>query len=67
MQFVQLKVISLTVILFVDGHSTYMSHYVVNFCSENHIILYSLVPNVTHYIHPCGVGLFSPLKQEWKT
>lgn len=60
------KKINRPVILFVDGHSTRMSLPAANFCSEKSIILYCLLPNSTHVLQACDIGLFSPMKSKWK-
>lgn len=60
------KKINRPVILFVDGHSTHMSLPAANFCSEKSIILYCLLPNSTHVLQACDIGLFSPMKSKWK-
>ena len=64
--FVKEKQISFPVILFVDGHSTHMTHKAAQYCADNGVILYCLVPNATHILQPCDVGLFSPMKASWK-
>lgn len=64
--YVKEKSIPLPVLLFVDGHATHMSRAAAQFCSENGIILYCLLPNVTHILQPCDVGFFAPMKAAWK-
>ena len=66
-KFIVDKHIPKPVILFVDGHSTHMTHESAQFCADNNIILYCLPPNATHIMHPCDVGLFSPLKAAWES
>jgi hypothetical protein len=43
-----------------------MSLPAANFCSEKSIILYCLLPNSTHVLQACDIGLFSPMKSKWK-
>ena len=64
--FVDSKKIGKPALLFVDGHSTHMSRSAAQFCADNGIILYCLLPNATHILQPCDVGLFSPMKASWK-
>jgi hypothetical protein len=55
------------IILFVDGHSTNMSLPGTQlFCHDNENILYCLLPNATHVLQACDIGLFSPLKSAWQ-
>ena len=50
----------------VDGHKSYLTMHISDFCSENGIILYALLPNCTHIIQPADVSVFKPLKSHWK-
>lgn len=65
--FCRSKSFSFPVILFVDGHSTHLSHDCASFCSENNILLYCFPPNATHVLQPADHALFSPLKTSWFT
>ena len=49
------------IILFVDGHSTHMSLTAAEFCRDNQVVHYCLVPNATHLMQPLDVGFFSPM------
>lgn len=64
--FAKQKEIKFPIILFVDGHSTHMSLPAARFCHEHDIILYCLLPNATHVLQACDIGLFSPLKSAWQ-
>jgi hypothetical protein len=64
--FVTSKSITKPVLLFVDGHSTHMSLDAAQYCFDNQIILYCLLPNAMHILQPCDVGLFGPLKSSCK-
>ena len=58
--------ITLSVILFVDGHRTHMTMQVSTLCENAGIILYLLPPNTTHILQPADVGAFKPLKHYWQ-
>ncbi|XP_033753176.1 uncharacterized protein LOC117336676 [Pecten maximus] len=64
-KFVKEKGIEFPVILFVDGHSTHMTLTASEFCAANDVILYCLLPNATHILQACDIGLFSPMKSAW--
>ena len=53
------------VILYVDGHSSYLTLPVVKFFQENEIELLALYPNATHILQPLDVSLFHPLKEQY--
>lgn len=65
--FAKEKNIPMPIILFVDGHSTHMSLSAAEFCAQNGIILYCLLPNATHLLQACDVGLFSPMKSAYQS
>lgn len=54
------------IILYCDGHTSHLKYWVAKFCQENQIIVIVLYPNSTHMIQPLDVGIFKPLKSEWK-
>lgn len=54
------------VILFIDGHKSHLNPEISQFCSDNGIILYGLLPNCTHLLQPTDVSVFKPLKSQWK-
>lgn len=58
--------IKFPVILFLDGHKSHISMELHEFCVEKKILLVCLPPNATHIIQPCDVGIFRPLKIEWR-
>lgn len=58
--------IKLPVVLYVDGHKSHLTLSLSEFCRENGIILISLLPNSTHILQPLDVGVFHPLKSQWK-
>ncbi len=64
--FVESKSVVFPVILFVDGHSTHISLEAATFCRENKVVLYCLLPNATHILQACDIGLFSPMKTAWQ-
>lgn len=43
-----------------------MSLPAAQYCKDNGIILYCLLPNVTHILLACDIGLLSPMKTKWK-
>lgn len=59
--------IQLPIALFIDGHSSHLTLHTSEFCQKNGIILIALLPNATHILQPMDVGVFKPLKGEWKT
>ncbi|KAK9675186.1 DDE superfamily endonuclease [Popillia japonica] len=54
------------VILFIDGHKSHYNLELYEFCVDKQIILYCVYPNATHILQPCDLGIFRPLKTEWK-
>lgn len=63
---VKSKNIELPILLLVDGHKSHISMELYDFCIENKIILYCLLPNSTHILQPCDVSIFRALKAGWK-
>lgn len=57
--------ITCPVLLIVDGHSTHISLDASKFCRDNGIVLYCLLPNATHILQACDVGLFSLMNAAW--
>lgn len=49
-------------VLFVDGLSSHKA----DLCQTLNIVLISLYPNTTHITQPADVGIFKPLKEEWR-
>ena len=54
------------ILCLVDGHKSHLTMHLSEFCSNNQIILYSLLPNSTHIIQPADVSVFKPLKTNWR-
>lgn len=63
--FVTEKCITLPVLLFIDGYSTHISLEASKLCADNNIVLYCLLPNATHVLQACDIGLFGPMKAAW--
>lgn len=59
------KKIPLPVIVFIDGHSSYQSLTLSEFCHKNKIILVYLHPKAIHMLQPMEVGIFGLLKRKW--
>ena len=49
-------------LLVVDGHNSHFSLDFLQFCSNNQIELFCLLPHTTHILQPLDVGLFAPLQ-----
>lgn len=60
------KNISFPVLVLFDGHKSHINLELHDFCNEKKILLFCLLPNATHILQPCDVGIFRPLKTEWK-
>ena len=58
--------IQFPILFFVDGHSTHVSLPAAEFCRKNRVILYCLLPNATHVLQACDIGLFGPMKKAWQ-
>ncbi|CAG5047526.1 unnamed protein product [Parnassius apollo] len=58
--------IRLPVLLFLDGHKSHINRDMFDFCREKGIMIFCLYPNSTHILQPCDVGIFGPLKKNWK-
>lgn len=54
------------VLFLLDGHKSHINMELYNFCVQNQIILYCLLPNATHILQPCDVSVFKSLKARWK-
>lgn len=54
------------VALFLDGHTTYLSLQVTEFCRQNGILLIALVPSTNRILHPLEKAIFQDLKEEWR-
>ncbi|KZC13202.1 hypothetical protein WN55_05911, partial [Dufourea novaeangliae] len=60
------KEITFPIVMYLDGHSSYATMALSNFCVEHKIELISLYPNSTHITQPMNVALIRPLKEAWK-
>ena len=49
-----------------DNLASHLSVNVINSCRENNIAFVCFPPNTTDKLQPLDVGLFAPMKQEWK-
>lgn len=58
--------VTFPVLMFIDGHTSHMSKYLSDYCSENQIEVVALYPNSTHLLQPLDVAVFKPLKAVWK-
>ncbi|XP_050509916.1 uncharacterized protein LOC126886858 [Diabrotica virgifera virgifera] len=58
--------VPLPVILFLDGHSSHINLPITEFCKEKGIILTAFYPNATHRLQPLDVGVFYPIKNNWR-
>lgn len=52
------------VLLFIDGHTSHISLEASEFCHENKIFLYCLLPNATHILQPCAI--YKPFRNLWR-
>lgn len=58
--------IDFPVIMFLDGHKSHINKELLEYCTENKILLFCLYPNATHILQPCDVSLFKSLKNAWR-
>lgn len=58
--------IQLPIIFFVDGHYSYTTLPLSNFCQEKNIHLVALYPNATVLPQPMDVAVLKPLERIWK-
>lgn len=58
------KDIKKLVLFLIVGHRSHLTMSLSEFCSENGIILYSLLPNAIHILQPCDVSAFKQVKLE---
>ncbi len=54
-------------LLIFDGHSSHISNKVIEFCTDNDIILLCLPSHTTHILQPLDVGFFQPLSTAYRT
>lgn len=55
-----------SVVLFVDGHKSHLSLPLIRMAKEKGVHLYCLPLHCTHVLQPLDVGVYGPIKQEWK-
>ena len=60
------KGVKFPVIIFLDGHKSHISLELHDFCNNVGIHMYCFVPHASHIMQPCDVGIFGPLKKEWR-
>ncbi len=53
------------VILFIDGYTAHVMREAAVFCSENGIILHTLLSHATFLLQPWDVTIFSQVKTAW--
>ena len=53
-------------VLMYDGHGSHLTYQTVISAMENHVIIIALPPHATHALQPLDVGLFKPLKTQWR-
>ncbi|XP_054724111.1 jerky protein homolog-like [Uloborus diversus] len=54
------------VLLIFDGHGSHLTFETIKHAMENKIIILCLPPNTSHALQPLDVGVFAPLKKQWK-
>lgn len=58
--------IALPVIVFVDGHSTHVTHVLSEFCDRGQIVLLGLPATETNAIQPLDLCVLGPLMSAWR-
>lgn len=58
--------VKLPVLLTFDGHGSHLTYGTVKQALDNQIIIVCLPPNTSHALQPLDVGVFGPLKLNWK-
>ena len=53
-------------LLIFDGHASHVSTKFIKFTQANKIICFCLPPHLTYLLQPLDVGVFGPLKQNYK-
>ena len=54
------------VVLFVDGHHSHLTLQLIQHARRDGIQLFCMPPHVTHVMQPLDVGVYGPIKKEWK-
>ena len=62
----QVKELTKPVLLIFDGHGSHLTYDTVHQAMENDVIILCLPPNTSHALQPLDVGLFKPLKTQWR-
>ncbi|XP_017302856.1 uncharacterized protein LOC108253432 [Diaphorina citri] len=65
-KFVQVQHIEKPILVTFDGHGSHLTYNVTKIAQENGLILLCLPPNTSHALQPLDVGVFGPMKTEWK-
>ena len=52
--------------LLLDGHDSHIDLYTSKFARDKDILLYAFPPHTSHITQPLDIGIFSPLKGNWK-
>ena len=52
-------------VLLLDGHSSHIDYYVVQFCADNNILLFCLPPHSSHTVQPADRGFFGSFKSNF--
>ena len=55
------------VLLFIDGHHSHISLYLIRTARDSKVILLCLPPNTAHLLQPLDIGVFGPLKTVWRS
>lgn len=63
----QLKKLPGKKVIIGDNLAAHLNVNVLKICRENNISFVFLVPNATHLIQPLDVGVFAPLKSQWRS
>ena len=53
-------------LLLMDGHSSHYNLEAVTMAKENCVILFTLVPHITHKMQPLDTAVYAPLKTHWQ-
>ena len=53
------------VALLLDGHSSHIDYYVVQFCADNNILLFRLPSHSSHAVQPAERGFFGSFKSNF--
>ena len=64
--FKQVKDLKKPVLLIYDGHGSHLTYNTVHQAMENDVVIMCQPPNTSHALQPLDVGLFKPLKTQWR-